>query len=240
MIHWDAHKYEEWFNTPAGHVALDCEAWLLQAVVAGWPRRGKKLLEVGCGTGIFLEMLWQMGLDVTGVDQSDEMLGGARKRLGNRADLHCANGELLPFEDNEFDYVLLWSVLEFAIDPKQMLAEASRVAKRGILIGFLNRQSLYYWFNVRKSTGTMSKANLKSWFEVNRMVKEASGFNPCSGFSVLPGPLRTWREGLPWKLANNRLYPPWLGAFSALRVDFVDFKPLTPLLAWRSRPEMSS
>ena len=75
---WDPERYEAWFDTPEGRFALDREAHLLQAVLAGWPRRGHKLLEVGCGTGLFLEMLYQMGFDITGMDNSTEMIMAAR------------------------------------------------------------------------------------------------------------------------------------------------------------------
>jgi SAM-dependent methyltransferase len=60
-MNWDALSYERWFETPAGRFALEQERRLLEGVVAGWPRRCKTLLEVGCGTGIFLELLYHTG-----------------------------------------------------------------------------------------------------------------------------------------------------------------------------------
>lgn len=235
---WDAERYESWFDTEPGRFALEREARLLQTMVAGWPRRGTRLLEVGCGTGLFLEMLWQMGFDVTGLDKNRNMTDAARKRFGSRATIHQGNGEHLPFEDNEFDYVMLWSMLEFCSDPEAALAEASRVAERGLLIGFLNRNSLYYWRNVRGSDGTMSRAKLMSWYRMRQMVWNQTKFSPIISRSVLPGPVQTWKNTLFWRLVNNRCYPPWIGAFSAMRIDFVNIKPLTPLFAWRSEPEL--
>ncbi len=235
---WDAERYESWFDTSEGRFALEREANLLQSLAAGWPSRCATLLEIGCGTGLFLEMLWQMGFDVTGVDKSSSMISAARKRFGSRAALHQADGTRLPFEDNSFDYVFLWSVLEFCDNPRALLAEACRVAEKGLLVGFLNRQSLYYWRNVRGSGGTMSRATLFSWFRMRHMVWRACGFHPTMARSVLPGPLQTWRSSFFWRHINARFYPPWLGAFSAMRVDFQSAKPLTPLFAWRSEPEL--
>ncbi len=236
---WDPEQYEQWFSTPEGQFALDREVRLLQAVLAGWPRRGHKLLEIGCGTGLFLEMLYQMGLDVTGIDNSPEMIMVARKRLANRAELQLCNGELMPFADNEFDYSFLWSVLEFTEDPNAMLAEAARVAEKGLLIGFLNKNSLYYTMNVRKSGGTLSKANWYTWCEIQDLIKQSTGFTPTIARSVLPGPSQLWcKSGLCNKI-NSWLYPPFAGAFSAVRVDFVNMKPLNPLFVWKRAPEMS-
>lgn len=155
-MHWDPDRYEQWFDTPHGQFALEREVQLLQAVLAGWPRRGRKLLEIGCGTGLFLEHLYQMGFDVSGIDSSPDMIMAARQRFGNRAELYHGDGELLPFIDNEFDYAFLWSVLEFTDDPAAMLAEAARVAEKGLLIGFLNRNSLYYTMNVKDSSGRLA------------------------------------------------------------------------------------
>lgn len=44
-----------------------------------------------------------------------------------------ADGEHLPFEDNEFDYIICNQVLEHTEDPAQFLKEQSRVAKRGYI-----------------------------------------------------------------------------------------------------------
>ncbi|MBI9078769.1 MAG: methyltransferase domain-containing protein [Pseudodesulfovibrio sp.] len=235
---WDPERYEEWFDTPEGRFALDQEARLLQSVLAGWPRRGHKLLEIGCGTGLFLEMLYQMGFDVTGTDNSPEMIMAARKRFQNRAEFHLGDGEHLGYGDNEFDYAFLWSVLEFTKDPEAMLSEAARVAEKGLLIGFLNKNSLYYSMNVSKSGSTLSKANWSTWCEMQDLVKKTTGFTPTLARSVLPGPTQTWKPSGLCKVVNQGIFPPFVGAFSAVRVDFVNMKPLNPLFAWRTQPEM--
>lgn len=235
---WNPDEYEQWFDTPEGRFALDREAQLLQSILAGWPRRKHKLLEVGCGTGLFLEMLYQMGFDVTGIDSSPDMIMAARQRFGNRADLHLGDGELMPFSDNEFDYAFLWSVLEFTEDPVAMLKEAARVAEKGVLIGFLNKNSLYYSMNVRGKGGTLDSGNWYTWCEMQDLVKRATGFRPTISRSVLPGPLKTWSGNALFKRLNCCLCPPFLGAFVAVRVDFVNMKPLNPLFAWKTEPEM--
>lgn len=233
---WDPDRYERWFDSPQGQFALEREMQLLQSVLAGWPRRGNKLLEIGCGTGLFLEQLYEMGLDVTGIDSSPPMIMAARKRFGKRADLHLGDGELMPYADNEFDYAFLWSVLEFTDDPKAMLAEAARVAEKGLLIGFLNKNSLYYTMDVKGSGSTLDRGNWFTWCEIQDMVKEVTGFRATVARSVLPGPLKTWKETGLYRPFNSTLCPPSVGAFGAVRVDFVNMKPMNPLFAWKTEP----
>ncbi|QJB55992.1 class I SAM-dependent methyltransferase [Pseudodesulfovibrio sp. zrk46] len=236
---WDPVRYERWFDTPEGLFALEREMQLLQSMLAGWPRRGHKLLEVGCGTGLFLEQLYQMGFDITGIDSSPAMIMAARERLENRADLHNGDGELTPFSDNEFDYAFLWSVLEFTDDPKAMLAEAARVAEKGLLIGFLNKNSLYYSMNVRGTGSTLDNGKWFTWCEMQDLIQEATGFRHTMARSVLPGPMQTWHTGSIRTKLNCCLCPPFMGAFAAVRVDFVNMKPFTPLFAWKREPELS-
>ena len=142
---WDPERYERWFATGQGAYALAREFRLLDAMLAGWQRRGHKLLDVGCGTGIFTERLWHLGFDVTGVDASPPMLHAAKRRFAKRVvELSVANAESLPYTDGEFDYCVVWSVLEFCDDPVAALAEAARVAAKGLVVGFLNSFSLYW------------------------------------------------------------------------------------------------
>jgi SAM-dependent methyltransferase len=74
------------------------------------------------------------------------MLEAARARLGSLADLHLGDAEHLPFDDNEYDFAVLLTVLEFCPDPGLALREAARVARKGLIIGYLNRFSLHWLF----------------------------------------------------------------------------------------------
>ena len=228
---WDAEKYERWFASPIGQNALYCERRLLEHMVAGWPRRGASLLEVGCGTGFFLESLWQMGFEITGLDLSPGMVKAARSRLGNKAEISVGNGECLPFLHNEFDYTVLWTVLEFCDDPGAMLREAARVSKHGILVGFLNRWSFYYLSHGNQTHKTLGRGHWYSWPKMKRMISVNTGKTPQNAHSVLVGPVSTWKKSFPYRLVSSRLIPPWTGAFTAARVDFRDQCPLTPIFA---------
>lgn len=75
---------------------------ILQAVLeATGPLEGKRVLDVGCGTGRFSHELAQAGAIVTGLDPSETMLAAARTRepAGDRMIEYVradANGEMMP------------------------------------------------------------------------------------------------------------------------------------------------
>jgi ubiquinone/menaquinone biosynthesis C-methylase UbiE len=52
-----ARRYEEWFASRSGAFAFARERALLEAVIAGLPRRGQRLLEIGCGPGVVWSVL---------------------------------------------------------------------------------------------------------------------------------------------------------------------------------------
>jgi ubiquinone/menaquinone biosynthesis C-methylase UbiE len=57
---------------------------------------------------------------------------GDVKVLGGQKFIH-ADGENLPFDNNEFDYVICNQVLEHVEDPVKFLSEQARVAKKGFI-----------------------------------------------------------------------------------------------------------
>jgi SAM-dependent methyltransferase len=237
---WDAERYEEWFATPEGRYALAAERRLLDSVVAEWPRRNQRVLEIGCGTGMFQQILFDDGFSVAGLDKSPRMIEAARKRLGPAAELYVGNGEALPFVDNEYDFCVLWTVLEFCENPGQVLAEAARVASKGLVIGFLNRHSAYWltrgapWPWNRGSM--LARARWSTWAEMRAKALVHTGFKPARTRSILLGPPSTWAEHQPWHFLNSLILPPQLGAICAMRVDLVGYRPLTPLFAWSTEP----
>lgn len=234
-------RYEEWFATRAGAFAFARERALLERLIAGWPRRGQRLLEIGCGPGVFMEVFWEAGFEVSGLDKDPYMLRRARERLGERADLHLGDAGHLPFDDNEFDFAVLLTVLEFTTEPAEVVVEAARVASKGLLIGFLNRRSLYYlekgktWPWARQ--GRLRRAHWYTPGEMRRLVASALGPKPAAFGSTLAGPTPTWRKPLPCRFLNCAT-PFGLGGFAALRVDLHGGRPLTPIMAFATKPQM--
>ncbi|MEH0827050.1 MULTISPECIES: class I SAM-dependent methyltransferase [unclassified Micromonospora] len=93
---------------------------------------GRRILDVGCGSGPLSAALRAKGAVVTGFDVSAAMVGLARQRLGEDADLHVADlSAPLPFADAEFDDVVASLVLHYLEDWSGPLAELRRVLKPG-------------------------------------------------------------------------------------------------------------
>ena len=89
----------------------------------------KKILDFGCGTGIYTKTLVEKGAKVKGFDISEEMLSIAKKN-NSKLDLRRGSGYSIPFEE-KFDIVLASLVVHYLKDWDQMLKEVSRVLKKG-------------------------------------------------------------------------------------------------------------
>lgn len=131
-------SYEAWYQT-TGRRADRLERALLGRLLTDFPG-ASTVLEVGCGTGRFTRWFKEGSLQAVGLDLSRPMLVEA-SRLGSRPCV-CGDGMVLPFSGGAFDLVALVTTLEFMPDPVQALTEALRVARCGLILGVLNRQSV--------------------------------------------------------------------------------------------------
>jgi ubiquinone/menaquinone biosynthesis C-methylase UbiE len=232
-----AARYDNWAGSTRGSFALQQEKKLLQSVIAPWPRRKQKLVDIGCGTGTFLEFFWSCGFDLTGMDKSPDMLARAREKIGHRADLHLGSAEHLPFEDREFDYASLMTVLEFVEDPGLALREAARVARKGLLISFLNRTSLYRLsVRLEKKKSSLSEVRWFTWPEMRALILKNLSPGVIEARSILLGPPCTWNFVPVIRYLNSTPVFPWMGAFTTVRVDLTAPRAQTPLMAWNTEP----
>jgi demethylmenaquinone methyltransferase / 2-methoxy-6-polyprenyl-1,4-benzoquinol methylase len=108
---------------------------LVAAVDAGPDER---VLDVATGTGLVAQALVRRyGCSVVGIDQSPEMLGAARARLGHdrglseRVSLVEGEAERLPFGTGSFDHLTFTYLLRYVEDPGATLGELARVVAPG-------------------------------------------------------------------------------------------------------------
>jgi SAM-dependent methyltransferase len=216
----DALHYDEWFSSEPGQTAAAIEKELLRRLWS--PNATQNVLEIGCGTGQFLEWFASGGHQVTGLDPSPYMLNIARRRLPQRIALDRGYAEDLPYEDNAFDTVALITALEFVNDPGRAIKEALRVARNHVLLGALNKYSIaavQHCLGRLWKPSVYSHARFFSVYQLRQMIlRPLNGLVPVHWRTCLFFPLLTLRY-LKF-LEHSRLLH-WLpfGHFIAMRVD---------------------
>lgn len=94
---------------------------------------GDRVLDIGCGSGVFCEMAAGRGAQVGGLDASEPLVELARARVPG-GDFRTGEMEALPFADRAFDVVTGFSSFQFAADPVTAIREASRVSATGSVV----------------------------------------------------------------------------------------------------------
>ncbi len=143
-----AQNYDSFFETPFGKTVFKLEREVLLEILS--PLRGSSFLEIGCGTGVWMDLLKREGFgEPVGVDISLDMLFQAREK--GLSNLVNGTALMLPFPDNSFDVSCFITSLEFITDRKRAFLEAVRVSRRNILVAFLNRFSALNLYRQLKS-----------------------------------------------------------------------------------------
>ena len=163
MAAWDPKKYEAWYETPLGSVSDRLEQELVFSMAG--VKDGERVLDAGCGTGIYSIELAKEGAKVTGLDASLGMLEWARAkagRAGRKIDLIKADARNIPFPDGHFDLVLSVCMLCFVRERQAALLEMKRVLRPGgkVVIAMLNSRSP--WASFRRVKGLFRKSVYRS------------------------------------------------------------------------------
>lgn len=135
-------KYEQWFQTPIGKLVHSVELRHIMELLE--PDGRDRILDVGCGTGIFTQNYVRAGARVTGIDLSLPMLNVARRKpLLSSMLAAVADMRALPFADGWFDKTVSITALEFVADACRAVDELLRVTRRGgrLVIATLNSRS---------------------------------------------------------------------------------------------------
>jgi len=137
----DPARYERWYHTRRGRWIARREFAVMRALLR--PERGQSLLDVGCGTGHFSRLFCGAGPDVTGIDADPFMLACAQAQ-GDDVTYVQATAMALPIKSRSVDWAVAITSLCFVDDPGRALEELWRVARQGVLLGLLNRDSLLH------------------------------------------------------------------------------------------------
>ena len=203
---------------------------LLLHSVAGWPRRGKTLIDINCGDGRFLKNLWQMGFDVSATESVRTLRVAAANSLGDRAEIAAAQDSDLPYENNYFD----WAVLHIRSNDvkrlNQAISEAIRVAELGLAVTFWNSTAPAFIFNKNKTTQSQSL----SWYAVWSTLRNLHEGTLTTHSTLLAAfaPLRHILPRLYFQSWQTRLP---LGAWTIIRLDLSPRHTVTPLFIRTNR-----
>jgi SAM-dependent methyltransferase len=101
-----------------------------------------RILDVGCSTGAFLKAAKINGWNTWGVEISKLAADYAKDK--ENLNVFCGSLAEAHFQDNFFDIVNIWAVLEHVPDPLEMVSESRRILRKGggLVINVPNFESL--------------------------------------------------------------------------------------------------
>ena len=141
--YWEARLTRQYDLTGVGHIGygLRYNNWIYRAklnrwrqLTKGWPLTDARVLDIGCGTGFWVEPYAGRGARFTGVDISPTAISNLRQQFPNgsfvNADVSSANCPEL----GQFDIVNIWDVL-YHIVCEEGFSNAARNIRKASKIG---------------------------------------------------------------------------------------------------------
>lgn len=175
-------RYEGWFSTPIGRLVKETECRLVMEMLA--PAVGEKILDAGCGTGVFTMDYLAAGAEVVGLDISQPMLDMAARKLSDYPFL-AVQGDMLclPFEDDSFDKAVSVTALEFIEDARRAIDELFRITKPGGVVVVATLNGLSPWAARRRAkTARGQRHVLEGAFF--RSPEELLAYSPVGGVAA--------------------------------------------------------
>lgn len=179
--------------------------------------RGKKLLDISCGTGFLLLAASKKGLYTFGIDISEEAVKIAQN-VSPDSFVSVSKGEDLKFVDNTFDYITCIGALEHFLDMNKGLQEMKRVAKTEAIFCIMVPNSNFIFWRVSGKAGTEQQ-------EINEnllSLKQWKSIFINNGFEIL-------------NIYQDRWFTKQVNIFSAIDL-FQIFKKVTLKLIWVFMP----
>ena len=122
--------------------------------------RGKKILDVGCGPGLYASLLIKKGAVVKGMDISKELIGIAKKEAP-AAEFIIGDAERLPYKNSEFDIVIQPTELNGLKKPSIIRLSKLATIDKELIIGRLGELDINQTDLVNKNLIHLLKLDLK-------------------------------------------------------------------------------
>jgi SAM-dependent methyltransferase len=162
---------------------------------------GQRVLDLGCGSGVFLHAVAARGGRPHGLDASRALIEIARGRVPD-ADLRVGDMQFLPYDDDVFDVVTGFNSFFFAADMTAAVREAGRVAKPGAAV------VIQVW-------GRPERCDLTA------MKQAAAPFRPAPPPGAPPAP-RLWEPGVLETIATEAGLTPLYAFDLAYPITYAD------------------
>lgn len=205
--------YEDYYEGPYKRAEVWQKKTLEQLISKD--TRVKTLLEFGCGTTRFTRWWKDIGIEATGGDISPFMLSQALRLFDG--DLVMADSHYLPFKDDTFDAVAFIATFAYYKDPVQVIQEAARVGRHGIIMGMMNR-----------NTPKLVRRRTQELFGQNKFYETATFYTPHKLIKVIDKALKGRKYTIEWTTTGLPKWFPvqqWnlpIGDFFGLYIQFKD------------------
>jgi SAM-dependent methyltransferase len=154
---------------------------------------GRRLLDFGCGNGLFLELAHERGFECYGVDLAEDAIEAARQKPSGQHTHHGAPTDIPEIAAGDFDVITMWSVLAHLASPVEDLTTLrSLLAPDGVLLLTVNAGSLKLRRQLESWDGFTANHLLFSSPESLPLLMQRAGFGavvmpPWYGDSVESG-----------------------------------------------------
>jgi 2-polyprenyl-3-methyl-5-hydroxy-6-metoxy-1,4-benzoquinol methylase len=146
-----------------------------------------RVIDVGCGSGVFSKLAASINCQVIGVDISKKAINILKKRYKNNNRLRFLSGtaEKIPLQKDSADVVFCFEVLEHLVDPSVCLNEINRILRKGgiALVSVPN------WFNLdRLATLSITRncfLKIKGVLKDNKNISPHLQFHSPKGWSYI-------------------------------------------------------
>jgi ubiquinone/menaquinone biosynthesis C-methylase UbiE len=145
---------------------------------------GARVADLGCGSGVFTELLRRAGYQSVGLDISPKLVALGRRKFPG-LELIEGDAENLPFESASLDGVLLSGLVHHFPDPRRLAAEVQRVLKPGgRFVAFdPNRMNPFMWLYRDRSSPFYSSVGVTE-NERPILARQVAGIFHDEGFTV--------------------------------------------------------
>lgn len=159
------------------------ETHLIENILKKYALKNNKLLDMGCGTGKYSDLLTRKGFEVTGIDKSYHMIKIAKRNFYKNKKVKFLNSNLLKFNTKKkFDIIsALFHILSYQINEKKInnffKNSQKLLVKNGILIfdfwflpGVINLKQPNKFREIKKKSLKILRTTSSRWLKnINRI-----------------------------------------------------------------------